>query len=128
MTDAERTLYVQFTETNDWEGETWHRYIPVDGNEGAIERLRQLIDAQEVGDNEDEDGEGEGATFGIRSELLTGREVDTLVKYANDDNTSYSVAHAMLHGILNLDGSLNKKAIESLDDLYKLEIEKRLDA
>lgn len=126
MTSAEQTLYVQFSESNAWEGETWHRYIPVAGNEQAIERLRQIISASAPKDfEEDEDAEGEDG-FSLSAETLTEAQVDTLVEYANDDNTSYSNAHAKLDGTLDLDGSLNVGAIITMHDLYKLEIQNRM--
>jgi hypothetical protein len=118
MTDTTPNLYIQFTETNGWEGETWHRYIPIAGNEAAIERLRQLIDDEDADEDEDDFGEG----FSIHPDTLTGEQVDTLVKYANDDNTSYAGAHEKLVGTLDLDGPLSKKAVENREDLYKLKI------
>lgn len=39
--------YVKFTEHNDWEGETWHFYIPIQGNELTLDRIGELINGNE---------------------------------------------------------------------------------
>lgn len=38
--------YLRFTEENDWEGETWNFYIPIENNEAALSHLRTLIEGQ----------------------------------------------------------------------------------
>lgn len=121
MAEVEQALYVQFSENNAWEGEAWHRYIPIAGNEKAIERLRQIVDSQDGGAEDDDPG----GAFGIREDILTEEQVDTLVKYANED-TSYSAAHGKLSGTLSLDGGLNFPAVTTAEDLRKLEIERRM--
>lgn len=126
MTDTTPAFYIQFSENNDYEGETWHRYIPVAGNEKAIERLRELVNAQEPDAEEDEDSEESGGPFGLREGTLTETEVDVLVKYANDDSTTYSAAHGKLEGILDLDGLLSSNRVANIEDLYKLQIEARM--
>lgn len=35
--------YMMFTENNEWEGETWNFFIPIEGNEAVIEKIRKLI-------------------------------------------------------------------------------------
>jgi len=35
--------YVCFIEHNDWEGETWRFYIPINGNEADLAKVRELI-------------------------------------------------------------------------------------
>jgi hypothetical protein len=93
--------YIRLTEVNEWEGETWHFYLPVAGNSEALAALKELID------NADDD-------FGFSlSETLTEDEVDTLVRTANGD-TSYLAAHTKLTGRLT--------AINDLDKLYKGQI------
>jgi hypothetical protein len=47
MTDVAEKTYVRFTEENDWEGETWHFYLRVQGNEEALQRLAELVNDSE---------------------------------------------------------------------------------
>lgn len=35
--------YIEFSETNDWEGETWHYFLPLEGNEKALRQLDSKI-------------------------------------------------------------------------------------
>lgn len=67
-------LFVKFTEHNDWEGETWHWFLPLDGNEGRLEKLYNLII--------DIDPDGDGYELDLEGPL-TESEVDILVKHSD---------------------------------------------
>jgi hypothetical protein len=93
--------YIRLTEANEWEGETWHFYLPIADNSAALAALQELIDSA---DND----------FGFSlSETFTEDEVDTLVRTANGD-TSYLAAHTKLAGRLT--------PIDDLEKLYKGQI------
>lgn len=76
-------MYVRFTENNDWEGEEWSFYIPVEGNEDAI----KFLDEKFCGD-----------TYTITKERLTEKEVDTLERFGGE---GYMKNHNKLVGILD---------------------------
>jgi len=86
--------YVQFRETNYFEGEDWYFYIPVEGNEEAIEDLRTLVDYDEA-DLFDEDG----AEYSVTSGTLTEDQADTLVVWGGE--TQYMPMHNKLEGKLS---------------------------
>jgi hypothetical protein len=93
--------YVRFTEENDWEGETWNFYIPVAGNQEALEKLQALI----------KEDSGYFLDFSVRSES----EVDTLCACL-DDCDGYMPKHQKLSGLLILPTEVLG---EDLDSLYK---------
>jgi hypothetical protein len=83
------TEYACLTEHNEWEGETWHFYIPLVGNEDALTTLREMIEDDESYElSTNELGEG----------VFTESEVDILVKHGGD--TDYMAAHSRLAGRL----------------------------
>lgn len=86
--------YVRLTEHNEWEGETWHRYLPLQGNQDALRQLGLFL-----GEVEGEDAEW----FSLSEETLTETQVDTLVEYGNDENCSYAEQHKKLRGRLNVE-------------------------
>jgi len=98
MTDT----YVRLTEENEWEGETWHHYLPVAGNEQALSALRALIH------NAFDDF---GFTLG--EETYTKVEVDTLAQLGNDGD-GYLPPHTKLFGRLT--------PVDDLEKLYKGQI------
>ncbi len=83
---AKTKTYLCWTENNAWEGETWNFYIPVPGNEKALESLRKKL-----GDL------GECGGFELQANPVTEKEVDRLVKHDND-HTDYLNAHNKLKG------------------------------
>jgi len=89
--------FIRFTENNDWEGESWNFYIPVEGNEIEIERLRDLINTQD-----------DEMCFEMNEDtFLTEEEVDILV-----DNAT--------HGYFPSDNKLDEiRCPEDLEGLYK---------
>lgn len=95
--------YRKLTEINDNEGETWHFFIPVPGNEAALDSLAKMLDVRDLED-----------AYRLSKDMFTEVEVDTLVKYA--DNTGYMTEHNKLAGILDI-----KKLEIALDsnDVYE---------
>jgi len=98
MTDT----YVRLTEENEWEGETWHHYLPVAGNEQALDALRELIH------NAFDD-----MGFTLSEETYTRVEVDTLTRLGNDDD-GYLLPHTKLAGLLT--------PVDDLQKIYKGQI------
>lgn len=98
--------YAQLTENNDWEGETWHFYIPIEGNEATLDRLADTLTLMA-----DE-------AFELELAPIPEMEVDILVKRGGD--TSYMAAHNKLAGRLVLtDEHLTTLAAGDVDPLYK---------
>ena len=101
------TQYVRFTEENDHEGETWNFYIPVEGNEEAIEKLRELLEPAEF--------------YDLSEETFPEFEIDILVKHTAEDN-GYNPAHNLLGGKLDLSGceaNLDEESDDFDDPFYK---------
>ena len=65
-------LYAKFTEHNEQEGETWRFWIPIDGNEKALDRLNAAIDAADPEEYE------------LDLTPVPEVEVDVLVKHTGD--------------------------------------------
>ena len=86
--------YARFTEHNGWEGETWHFYIPVEGNEAAIEALHAKLDEFEVAGTE-------GYELTPEDRYLSEAEVDTLVRHGSSENVTYMDEHNKLTGVLD---------------------------
>jgi hypothetical protein len=104
-------IYAKFTEHNEWEGETWRFYIPIEGNEAALCELEQLL----LLANSDSSYELDMGPF-------TESAVDTVVKQGNDD-CGYMPAHTKLVGLLRLPPELRAAMSDPEDDpLYKGEI------
>ena len=92
--------YAKFTEESDWEGETWHFYIPVAGNEEALKVLAEKVESW-----------GPNSDYELDNEYLTEDEVDTLVEHGDDDG--YMPEHNKLSGRLDVD------RVREHEDLYK---------
>jgi hypothetical protein len=92
------TLYVTLVEDNDWEGETWRFYLPLEGNDGELRKLKRLID--DAGDE----------SYTLDLSPIKEEIVDARVKNLSDD-TSYMAAHKKFEGTF--------KCPPSVDDLYK---------
>lgn len=90
-------VYLDFIENNDWEGEKWHFYIPVAGNEDVMDRFKEIVNAVN-----DEDG-----MYELGREYLKEEEVDTLIRFGD---TGYMPYHNKLEGKLDV-----KKLIKDLD-------------
>lgn len=98
MTEAQ---FVKFTEVNDWEGETWHFWLPVEGNEVQLVRLAVVTRDEECEYSLD------------MKNPLNEAAVDILV--ANADDTDYMAEHTKVAGILRLPEELD----EHLGEFYK---------
>lgn len=72
--------FVRLTEANDWEGETWTFFIPIEDNERAIDHLANKVLIHD-------DGWIESSHFVLDHEPIDEHDVDVLVKYANADGT-----------------------------------------
>lgn len=83
--------YLRLDEHNEWEGERWSFYIPVEGNETALQELRQAIVEMEA--------EGEHSfTLSTRR----GKESAVDRRCARPSATGYLSRHNKLEGRLNL--------------------------
>jgi len=98
------TEYVRFIEHNEWEGETWHFWIPLAGNKDALETLDRIIDVADMGDS-----------YEIDPEPVPEHDVDVLV--AGGGDTDYMAAHHKLAGTLTVPDTLLSDPDN--DELYK---------
>lgn len=89
--------YTNFTEHNDWEGATWHFWLPVSGNEDALEKLLNYLE-----DNATDDAV---QTFSFGQYDLTSQEVDLLVTFAEE---RYFPQHVRVDGLLYLPAELTE--------------------
>lgn len=105
-TKSAKQCYVELIEHNDWEGETWSFWIPLDGNEEAVAKLRALLVAG---------GDDYVDMFEFGSEMVDAKELDFLRKRTKGD-TGYMGRHHKLRGRLEIP---DKPATEVLDMLYK---------
>jgi hypothetical protein len=83
--------YARLTEHNEHEGETWHFYIPLEGNVDAIAALEALI----------EEHDPEGEEYELADRNFTEAEVDLLAKYGDTTRDGYMAGHNKLAGTLN---------------------------
>jgi hypothetical protein len=101
------STYARFTEVNDWEGETWHFWLPIEGNEEALRKLAELLDVEA-------DSDEYQLSLEPRDEL----HVDALVD--EDDEPGYMSAQNKLEGVLTVPDTLG----ENCKALYKGDIAK----
>ena len=105
------TTFAKLTEDNEHEGETWHFYIPIEGNE---ESIGQLFEAIAVLDQDVDE------QYALDLTPLPEGEVDILVKHAD---MGYMANHTKLAGVLTLPDDFDKRmADEDGDLLYKGQI------
>lgn len=97
------TTYATFTEDNEWEGEVWRFYIPIEGNEVALNQLANLVEQAEA--------------YGLSLTPLNEATVDDRV--AQPDDTDYLAAHTKLTGRLDLTRVIGKPADDVFDVIYK---------
>lgn len=96
--------YRQFIERNEHEGETWHFYIPVEGNEEAlIEFGAMKID---------------GGDFHLRNDKIFSAEEVSIIE-ENDSMGGYLPRHNRLEGKLDLTDIRKLGSQELHDYLYK---------
>ena len=103
-------MYQCFKEMNDHEAETWRFYIPIEGNEDAIETLRCLIDPEAEGNR---DACLYDYEFGG---ICPENEVDILVKHSQG---GYMAAHTKLEGKLHVESLLGEAPEDVHSALYK---------
>lgn len=95
--------YYRFAEHNEWEGETWYFYIPAEGNEEAIEQLRQILEEVEL-----------TRVYEISMKKLKEKNVNL---YCKETDSGYMSFHNKLSGkLINIDTLLFG---ENEDPLYK---------
>lgn len=88
--------YITFRESNQWEGESWNFYIPVEGNKEAIEELQKISN-----------GKVDAPTaYVVKELLLTENDVNGKVK---DCDSGYLNYHNKLEGRLDLKRLKNYK-------------------
>ena len=105
--------YVTFTEDNDYEGETWRFYIPIEGNEKALAELDEGLKEAAGEDPYDE------FPYHLDDNPIPEAQVDYLVGNLADD-TGYMPAFNKLAGQLLLPVGLDWSSEDNFDDhLYK---------
>jgi hypothetical protein len=104
MTDT--TQYAQFIEHNEWEGETWSFWIPLDGNENALNNLLVAMDDFNT------------ESYELDLAPISESKVDAFVKHAD---IGYMAAHNKLSGKLVLPDDLSAMLADEdgKDPLYK---------
>lgn len=96
--DIATVPFVRFTEHNDWEGETWNFYIPLEGNKEALHELYDLV--KNVDDYELD-----------MKNIITNEQVNALINHGNHDS-GYMDTHNKLSGVLDMN-------LVTADGLYK---------
>lgn len=115
--------YVRFTEANEWEGETWHFFIPLEGNEKVLDRLRNLVEGLNA-----EEGD---AQFTVASDTLSDGEVEVLSRSNEWVESGYMPTFNKLSGTLTLPIRISNQDEdvdwnEMLDAFYKGGIRKMM--
>lgn len=85
--------YVCLVEHNDWEGETWHFFIPVEGNQQQLQKLYAALSEHNLLDEDD------GYELDL-DEWHNEVEVDAAVLHAHD---GYMASHNKLQGTIDID-------------------------
>lgn len=100
--------FFKLTEHNGWEGETWHFFLPVEGNEAAVEYLIEVclkFEKMGMGDLDLEFGE----------DLVKENEVDVLVKHSD---SGYMDMYNKLEGKVDLEKLQHHIDNEDADTFY----------
>lgn len=101
--------YVKFIERNEWEGETWRFYIPLEGNESALKELEAAL--RSAG------GESSAEYYELSMKPIPESKVDALVEHSGDGYMAY---HNKLAGTLTIaPGVLALLASYKDDPFYK---------
>jgi hypothetical protein len=98
-------------ERNEHEGETWHYWLQVDGNEEALRQLKSFVRVLATREQE----EGHEPQYEFTDDVEDEFVVDTLVRYADGDPSCYMPSHQKVTGILELPPEWG----EDGEDLYK---------
>jgi hypothetical protein len=91
-------MYLRLTERNDWEGETWHFFIRIQGNEEALNKIAAAV----VGSEE----------FHIDPTEYTEEEVDRRI--CDDPGSGYMPMNNKLVGILKKLPATKEKLLEKM--------------
>lgn len=114
------TTFVRFTEHNDHEGEVWHYWLQVEGNEHQLQKLRNVIQQYEAA----QDSEPE-YQLRLDDPPIPESEVDILVKHTKY-RYGYNPSDNKVTGTLDVPDDLladHGYGLE-LDRLYKGGIKK----
>lgn len=95
--------FVRFTEKNEHEGETWHLWLQMTGNEAELAKFRALLDAAQV-----------GSKHILADHVEPEWAVDILVEYA-DGETTWAPTHQKITGKFTCPDDLGENA----ERLYK---------
>lgn len=104
--------YALFKEVNDWEGEEWSFYIPVDGNEEALGQLAAWCHHWRAKEPE----------FPYSSPLLKWFSADQVEKFVTTPNSgaTYMAAHNQMAGTLAIPENLLELEVkEAFTAFYK---------
>lgn len=93
--------YIRFTEYNDNEGETWHFFIPEEGNAEEIEHLRDVV--EERLDEEQ---------YQVGAEVLTEEAVAVLVASNAWEDGGYDTRFNKLAGKLTVPGDIDDETLD----------------
>lgn len=85
--------FVKLTEVNQWEGETWHWWLQLDGNTQELDKLAVFIERTSSEDDDDDQ------YYLNMDKTRFEDEVDLLVE---ESDYGYSRTHNKVVGILNL--------------------------
>lgn len=101
--------YFRFTEHNEWEGETWHFYIPAtDENLKAADGLIALLEDQDLIPD----------AFEVDTSTMTEQDIDALVVHSE---VGYMRMHNKLSGVLDFEAINDSEDVSQA--LYKGGIE-----
>lgn len=84
------TSFINFTETNDHEGESWTFWIQYDGNVDELDKFRLLIGGDEYLNDDDR-----GPVFELGHDVIPEQAVDVLVMFGG---SGYMAYHTKLTG------------------------------
>lgn len=98
--------FIQITEHNEWEGETWKFYLVKVGNEKFIDKLKKAAEKfDEYGDR-----------IEISDTIVPEFEVDILVKHAD---SKYMKSHNKVDKVLDPKTIITKNEDKFFDCFYK---------
>ena len=102
-----KRTFRKFTEHNDWEGEKWHAFLQVEGNEGAIFELEKVLShlSEDIG-------------FVLHEGRYDEKTVDTLVEHGD---SGYMSQFNKLTGKFTL-CDMDEPCTQFADEFYKMGI------
>ena len=104
--------YIKLTEENDWEGETWNFYIPIENNKDAIKALSKKLN---------EFPEDIESSFTLHdSTILEEYDVDVLVKHSEG---GYYHQHNKMVGVIDTNTFIDVYCEDFEEKIYKGNLE-----